>query len=359
MGSDATVGDPLHSWAQYLQARLGRSPRTVAAYLSDVRSLLDHCSVPLASTPDQLDSQLSSRALRGWLAARVSQGRSRATVARNAAAARAFCDYLVREGVLQANPAASLQVASATNRLPTVLAQTEVRRLLNQARRESEGAPFQGDEADSPEMTETALESGAVPGAQGHGTGARGAGSEGTTAGTRPQTKQGRVQAIRNYAIAELLYSSALRVSELVALDIADVDFASQHVRVLGKGNKQRVVPFGAPAARALRQWLAVRSSLQNERTPPGALFLGLKGGRIADRVVRADLHRLSARAGVKDISPHGMRHSAATHLLEEGADLRFVQEYLGHSSLQTTQKYTHVDSERLREVYLRAHPRA
>lgn len=307
---ESTVEGLLASWARYLRSRLGRSARTVDSYLSDVRNLLSYCGVPLDASPDRLASQVSPHALRGWLAARVGSGRSRATVARNAAAARAFCAYLTSEGVLRTDPAALIQVASAPSRLPTVLGQSELVRLLDQARIEAD------DE------------------------------------GARPE-------AVRNYAIAELLYSSALRVSELVSLNTGDVDLDAQHLRVTGKGNKQRVVPFGAPAMRAVKQWLAVRDELENARTPPGALFLGSKGGRISDRVVRADLHRLSARAGVKDIAPHGMRHSSATHMLEEGADLRFVQDFLGHSSLQTTQRYTHVDSERLREVYLRAHPRA
>lgn len=305
-----TVGALLVSWAEYLRSRLGRSARTVDSYLSDVRNLLSYCDVPVDAAPDRLAFRLSSHVLRGWLASRVGAGRSRSTIARNAAAARAFCVYLTREGVLREDPGASIQVASAPSRLPDVLGQGEVARLLEQASAEAA-------EADA------------------------------------------RPEAVRNHAITELLYSSALRVSELVSLDTRDVDFDRQHLRVTGKGNKQRVVPFGVPASRAIRRWLAVRRELVCDRTPPGALFLGSKGGRISDRVVRGDLHRLSARAGVKDIAPHGMRHSSATHLLEEGADLRFVQEYLGHSSLQTTQRYTHVDSDRIREVYLRAHPRA
>ena len=164
--------------------------------------------------------------------------------------------------------------------------------------------------------------------------------------------------ALRDWAVVELLYSGALRVQECASANLADLDLSSLHLRVTGKGNKERVVPFGRPAAIALQEWLTVREELARE-TPNSALFLGVRGGRLDPRIIRGNLHRLAARAGVKDIAPHALRHSSATHLLEEGADLRFVQEYLGHSSLATTQRYTHVDSKRLREVYARAHPRA
>ena len=170
----------------------------------------------------------------------------------------------------------------------------------------------------------------------------------------------------RNAAILELLYATGIRVAELVSMDIADIDFSNRTIKVTGKGNKQRVVPFGLPAQRALETWLeqgrpvlartatdAVKSRAAN------ALFLGARGGRIDQRIARDIVHRAAREAGVPDISPHALRHSAATHMLDGGADLREVQEMLGHSSLKTTQRYTHVSIEQLKNRYGQAFPRA
>ena len=170
----------------------------------------------------------------------------------------------------------------------------------------------------------------------------------------------------RNAAILELLYATGIRVAELVSMDIADIDFSNRTIKVTGKGNKQRVVPFGLPAQRALETWLeqgrpvlartatdAVKSRAAN------ALFLGARGGRIDQRIARDIVHRAAREAGVPDISPHALRHSAATHILDGGADLREVQEMLGHSSLKTTQRYTHVSIEQLKNRYGQAFPRA
>ena len=170
----------------------------------------------------------------------------------------------------------------------------------------------------------------------------------------------------RNAAILELLYATGIRVAELVSMDIADIDFSNRTIKVTGKGNKQRVVPFGLPAQRALETWLeqgrpvlartatdAVKSRAAN------ALFLGARGGRIDQRIARDIVHRAAREAGVPDISPHALRHSAATHMLDGGADLREVQEMLGHSSLKTTQRYTLVSIEQLKNRYGQAFPRA
>lgn len=346
--NNASAGDLLTAWETHLAVRLGRSPQTVRAYVSDVRTMLTDLgvdlepagtasgskpSVPAPSAPT-LGEQLQFRALKGWLASRVGAGLSRATVARNAAATRSFCAFLVAQNVLDTDPSVNLEVASPSTRLPAVLAQDEVERLLAQAR---------------DEISRTAQQS--------------------KEAGPRAKPEEIAV-AVRDWAITELLYSAALRVQECVCLDVGDLNLESRHVRVVGKGNRQRVVPFGRPAAVALGEWLGVREQLVADVSapPPSSLrasspsfplFLGARGGRIDPRIIRGNLHRLAARAGVKDVAPHGLRHSSATHLLEEGADLRFVQEYLGHSSLATTQRYTHVDSKRLKEVYARAHPRA
>ncbi|MCL2782021.1 MAG: tyrosine-type recombinase/integrase, partial [Actinomycetia bacterium] len=165
---------------------------------------------------------------------------------------------------------------------------------------------------------------------------------------------------LRDQLIVELLYASGMRVGELVGLDIDDIDAERRVARVLGKGRKERSVPYGVPAARALDAWLRLgRPAFATERSGP-ALLLGARGGRIDQRVVRQVVHdRVRAVPGAPDMGPHGLRHTAATHLLEGGADLRVVQELLGHASLATTQLYTHVSVERLRRVYAQAHPRA
>jgi integrase/recombinase XerC len=159
--------------------------------------------------------------------------------------------------------------------------------------------------------------------------------------------------------VFELLYGSAIRIGELCGLDVDDVDLARRTIRVIGKGDKERTVPVSAPAARTVDAWLRRgRPGLVRDRSGP-ALLLGTRGGRLHPTVVRRGLHRRLAELGLPDMGPHGLRHSAATHLLEGGADLRSVQEILGHSSLATTQMYTHVTAERLRAAYRQAHPRA
>jgi integrase/recombinase XerC len=158
--------------------------------------------------------------------------------------------------------------------------------------------------------------------------------------------------------VVELLYATGIRVFELCAIDVDDVDDQRRTLRVRGKGNKERTVPYGVPAARAIDDWRAVRTDLTVAGSGP-ALFLGVRGSRVDPRTVRAAVHRLAAEAGVPDLAPHGLRHTAATHVLEGGADLRTVQELLGHATLSTTQRYTHVSVERLRATYALAHPRA
>ena len=295
-------------WEEYL--RLGRrmSPHTVAAYLGDLHSLMEFLSLGTDATSEQLREVLTQRAVRSWLARTLADGGARSTIARHTAAIRNFTSWAMREGILASDPAALLSSPRADQRLPSPLDESDARALLNAAR----------DEA---------------------------------AAGGASQS--------RNWAILELTYACGLRVSEVCALDISSLNREALTVRVVGKGNKERVVPYGPPAADALDHWLVRgRPQLAGERSGH-ALFLGDKGGRIDPRVVRSMVHKMAARAGVHDIAPHGLRHSTATHLLQGGADLRAVQEMLGHSSLSTTQRYTHVDTARLSAIYQRAHPRA
>jgi tyrosine recombinase xerC len=284
------------------------SLHTISAYLADLRSLLDFLSLRQDATEEQLRDALTQRAIRSWLAQTLADGGARSTIARHTAAIRNFTAWALREGILPSDPAALLSSPRADQRLPSPLDESDARMLLNAAR----------DEA---------------------------------TAGGASQ--------IRNWAILELTYACGLRVSEVCALDVSSLNREALTVRVVGKGNKERVVPYGPPAAAALDHWLVRgRPQLAGERSGQ-ALFLGDKGGRIDPRIVRSMVHKMAAHAGVHDVAPHGLRHSTATHLLQGGADLRAVQEMLGHSSLSTTQRYTHVDTARLSAIYQRAHPRA
>ncbi len=294
----------LEEFDEYLALQCGRSAHTRRAYLGDVRSLLAFC----AGRGVGLDG-LSLPVLRAWLAAAAGVGAARATLARRTSAVKAFTAWAVRRGLVAGDPSVRLQVPKAHRTLPAVLRQDQAAEAM------------------------TAAKSGA---------------------------EQGDPVALRDRLIVELLYATGIRVSELCGLDIDDVDTHHRLVRVLGKGDKQRTVPFGLPAVEALCAWLAGgRPALVTAESGP-ALLLGARGRRLDVRQARTVVHRtVAAVDGAPDMGPHGLRHSAATHLLEGGADLRVVQELLGHSSLATTQLYTHVAVSRLRAVHDQAHPRA
>jgi integrase/recombinase XerC len=236
-------------------------------------------------------------------------GAARTTLARRTSAVKTFTAWAARRGLLTEDPGARLQVQKSHRTLPAVLRQDQALDAM------------------------AAAKSGA---------------------------EQGDPMALRDLLIVEMLYATGIRVSELCGLDIDDVDTHHRVVRVLGKGNKQRTAPFGVPAADALRVWLADgRPALAVAESGP-ALLLGARGRRLDARQARTVVHQtVAAVDGAPDMGPHGLRHSAATHLLEGGADLRIVQELLGHSSLATTQLYTHVAVARLRAVHDQAHPRA
>ncbi len=300
-GFAAVLGD----YERHLASERDLAAPTVTAYLGDLAGLLDH-AVRLGIT-DIADLDL--RCLRSWLAKQQSMGRSRATLARRATAARVFTAWLARTGRAGTDVGASLGSPKAHRTLPDVLRVDEARALV-------EAAAALADD--------------------------------------------GSATGLRDVALLELLYATGARVGEVVALDVDDVDRGRNVVRVFGKGRKERTVPFGVPAGAALDAWLA-RGRPQLVRAGSGAaLFLGARGGRIDQRAVRSVVHRrLADVPGAPDLGPHGLRHTAATHLLEGGADLRAVQELLGHASLATTQRYTHVTTDRLRRAYRQAHPRA
>ena len=301
-GSEAV----LEEYAEHLALERGRSEHTRRAYLADLRSLFAFLD---ERAPGAGLDALSLPLLRAWLAAQATSGAARTTVARRTSAAKTFTSWATRRGLLPADPAGRLQVPRTRRTLPAVLRQDQALAAM--------------DAADL--------------------------GAE-----------QGDPLALRDRLIVEMLYATGIRVSELCGLDIDDVDTGRRLLRVLGKGNKERTGPFGKPAGAALGAWLADgRPTLVTPESGP-ALLLGPRGRRLDPRQARTVVHQtMSAVAGAPDIGPHGLRHSAATHLLEGGADLRVVQELLGHSSLATTQLYTHVTVARLRAVHDQAHPRA
>lgn len=302
-GPGSPVAAVLADYRAFLAVQRGLSEHTVRAYVADAGDLL-------ASLPPDADlTAIDLTQLRAWLARHARLGRSRATLARRAAGARSFTAWAHRTGLLANDPGLRLQSPRPGTSVPTVLGVDEAAHLLDVAAElAADGDPL----------------------------------------------------ALRNWAMAELTYASGLRVAELAGLDVGDVNHRERLVRVLGKGGKERVVPFGVPAARALDAWLdRGRPALAGGRSATPALFLGARGGRVGVRQVRAEVHRLTAIAQVRDLAPHGLRHTAATHLVAGGSDLRTVQEVLGHASLATTQRYTHVSPERLRASYAQAHPRA
>jgi integrase/recombinase XerC len=304
-GATHDVQGVLSDYERHLVSERDLAPHTVRAYLADVAGLLEHAG-RLGHTDV---SALDLRVLRSWLAHQQVTGHSRTTLARRATAVRVFTAWLARTGRSTVDAGATLRSPKARQTLPPVLRQDEVLALVAAATRlADDGSPI----------------------------------------------------GLRDVAMLELLYATGVRVGELVSLDVDDLDRGRNVLRVLGKGRKERTVPFGRPAAEAVDAWLATGRPGLFAPGAGAALFLGARGGRIDQRAVRTVVHRRVAEVpGAPDIGPHGLRHTAATHLLEGGADLRSVQELLGHASLATTQLYTHVSTDRLRQAYRQAHPRA
>jgi integrase/recombinase XerC len=296
----------LKAFLQFLRLNRNASPHTVRAYSSDLSQFLDHVAAGAGVKRTALaPSHVDRAALRSFLAELHRQGLSRATAARKLAAARSFLRYLRREGAIDDDPGALVPTPKRDVRMPAHLSEREMEVLI--------AAPA----ADTPLSR-------------------------------------------RDRAILELFYASGLRLSELVGLDVEDVNLSAKVVRVLGKGRKQRLVPFNRSTAGALRTYLADRATLVPRGQKADPMFVNYKGGRLTvrsvDRLVRKYVAATSTRMG---ISPHALRHSFATHLLQRGADLRVIQELLGHASLSTTQRYTHVNAAQLLDVYRKSHPRA
>lgn len=300
-----TWEEAIDGFARHLTLEKGCSAHTVRAYLSDVRAL--HTYLERRSVTGPADITLTD--LRSWLGEQADAGAARGSLARRAAAARSFLRWAHHRGLTPQDPSVRLASRRRARPLPSVLTQDDAQDLMDVA-------TVAADDRDPIHL--------------------------------------------RDRAVIELLYGSGIRVGELVGSDVDDIDLSERTLRVLGKGAKERTVPFGVPASAAVRDWLEHgRPRLVTADSGP-ALFLGLRGRRVDQRQVRSAVHDLLRHVPLApDMGPHGLRHTAATHLLDNGADLRSVQELLGHSSLSTTQIYTHVSVERLRASFLQAHPRA
>nr|WP_231715174.1 tyrosine recombinase XerC [Arthrobacter gengyunqii] len=295
----------MRRFSRYLTSERGRSEHTVRAYESDVAQLLNYALAVGVRTLDGIDLGV----LRGWLGELSAAGLARSTLARRAATARSFTGWALREELISTDPAIRLRAPKREGTLPAVLRAGQIGELFEAL------AAATGD---------------------------------------------GEPVAIRDLALVELLYATGIRVGELTGLDIDDLNPERRTLTVIGKGNKERTVPYGQPAAAAVDDWLRRGRPALATAESGSALFLGRRGRRVDQRQIRSVVSRLFAALGDTGATgPHALRHTAATHLLDGGADLRAVQEILGHSSLATTQLYTHVSVDRLKASYQQAHPRA
>ena len=296
----------LATFQRHLEVERNLSVHTIRAYMGDLTSLLEHLeTLGMTSIAD-----LELVHLRSWLANQQVKGASRTTISRRAVSVRLFTKWALKNRLISTDVGTSLATPKGHRTLPEVLG-------IDDAKLAMDSMATRAAEEETP-------------------------------------------MSLRDVAMVEILYASGARVAELCGLNLADIDYNRQTIQVLGKGNKERVIPLGNPAMRALKKWLDDgRAQMMNEKSEK-ALFLGARGKRIDQRAVRSVVYEaLSAIEGIERMGPHALRHSAATHLLEGGADLRTVQEILGHASLATTQIYTHVSTERLQKAFKQAHPRA
>ena len=296
----------LATFQRHLEVERNLSVHTIRAYMGDLTSLLEHLET--LGITSIADLQLAH--LRSWLANQQVKGASRTTISRRAVSVRLFTKWALKNKYISTDVGTSLATPKGHRTLPEVLG-------IDDAKLAMDSMAMRAAEDETP-------------------------------------------MSLRDVAMVEILYASGARVAELCGLNLADIDYNRQTIQVLGKGNKERVIPLGNPAMRALKKWLDDgRAQMMNEKSEK-AVFLGARGKRIDQRAVRSVVYEaLSAIEGIERMGPHALRHSAATHLLEGGADLRTVQEILGHASLATTQIYTHVSTERLQKAFKQAHPRA
>ncbi|AFI63337.1 Tyrosine recombinase XerC [Bifidobacterium animalis subsp. animalis IM386] len=305
----------MERFIEYLRSNRGLSEHTCMAYRGDILQCLETLDALGRGNPD--DVTLDD--LRMWMG-RMAHTVGKTSLARKTIAVRGFFTWAYEHGMLAHNPAHAVRTPKIDRNLPAVLNEDQAERLMDTVDAEA---------------------------------GERGSGK------SKDDALKAHARALRDCAMIELLYATGMRVGELVGLDMGSFDWSNRTVRVLGKGNKTRVIPFGMPAQQAVEHWLHGGRPVFANGHSSNAVFIGVRGRRIDQRVVRQVVHEQAEQSGVPDISPHALRHSAATHMLDGGADLREVQEMLGHSSLQTTQRYTHVSIEQLKDRYRQAFPRA
>lgn len=299
----------IRKYLRYLQIERNSSPHTLSAYRNDLSQFLSHCTEIQQCEEEQVDvNQVDRLAIRLWLGELAEKGAARSSIARKVASVRSFFKYSFKRGYINNNPAHLLIIPKKEKRLPKTVHTDEIHRMMEQA------------------------------------------------VGDEPVIIQER-------AILELFYSSGIRLSELTGLNLSDIDLNLNQVTIQGKGNKQRIVPLGNKALYALKNHLAHREQLYGKRTDQDArqaVFLAASGHRIYPRIVQKMVKRyFDLTSEITQKSPHVLRHSFATHLLDAGADIRIIKEFLGHSNLSATQIYTHTSVERLKSVYEQAHPRA
>jgi integrase/recombinase XerC len=317
--------DAIEKFLSYLRSVRNASPLTIYGYETDLSQFLEYLSPPESQplTPAQIDHRM----IREFLGRLHDLQLQKSSIARKLSTLRSFFKFCAREGLVRDNPARLVATPKLPKRLPTVLGAEEMNAFLDQiAKAESERPPRAAKR-------------------------------------TRQSEADARLLLPRDRAILELLYASGLRVSELTGLNLADIDRKEQMLRVTGKGNKERIIPYGSKAEQALQKYWPTRSELlakAKSRGVPQAVFLNFAGGRLTPRSVGRILKKYQRLVNVSwDLHPHSLRHAFATHLLSDGADLRAIQELLGHSSLSTTQRYTHASIRQLMEVYDKTHPHA
>lgn len=322
-------------YLEYLRAVRNASPHTLVNYRNDLAQFVEFLTPPNTQTPPL--KQITHHLIREFVAHLHDSRMEKSSIARKLAALRSFFKYCVREGILKENPARLVPTPKLPKRIPSVLSAEEMNGFLNQLA--GEGAA---------------------------GSAGKKRNARGTAAGSGIRIEEDSLLLARDRAILELLYAAGLRVSELTGLNLADMDQKNQMLRVRGKGNKERIVPFGQKAAQALQKYWPVRDSLLQDCEKAGrrasldAVFLNYRGRRLTQRSVGRIVKKYVRMANVNwDLHPHSLRHAFATHLLADGADLRAIQELLGHQSLSTTQKYTHASVRQLMEIYDKAHPHA
>jgi len=321
---------------EYLRSVRNASPHTITNYGKDLEQFLVYLTPPGAETPEV--AKINHQVIREYVGHLHETGLEKSSIARKLAALRSYFKYCVREGLLKENPARLVPTPKLPKRIPSVLSAEEMSGFLDQL------AGIQ-----NPASVRNLRKRAAVE------------------APSKALTKaEDSLLLTRDRAILELLYAAGLRVSELTGLNLSDMDEKDQMVRVIGKGRKERIVPFGAKAAEALRLYWPVREELVREnrtgtgKTDPEAVFLNYKGSRLTQRSVGRIVKKYVKLVNVNwDLHPHSLRHAFATHLLADGADLRAIQELLGHQSLSTTQKYTHASIRQLMDIYDKSHPHA